>query len=421
MQSIQVYENNNLVGTLSILDRESYSFAYDKSWLDSADSFTIDPLLPLDSQTHYNKQLWGAFSDISPDRWGRLIQSRYAEKMLTESEFMLGVSDYFRVGALRLKVGDEFVAHNTNIPKLLHLSQLQDSTLKLEKDKYSQDDLRLLLYPSSSLGGARPKASVEDKGKLYIAKFGSKNDLHSVILWEAVMLELAKRAKIRTANFKIIKANQKPVLLVERFDRDGDMRIPFMSAMSLLKVSEKQDAEYKSYADIAKELNLGNKAELFRRMLFNTLFGNTDDHLRNHALLYDKATKLWHLSPAYDLNPTPYPYEKQRHALNFVECKNLPSLNLCREIAPEFNVSDKDFVAILRDCINAGMQWKNIALNFDIKANEINLFKQNFEHKDIENAKEILKECNMLQKSHTIAHKPNPHKNRNNDNGGMEL
>ncbi len=167
---------------------------------------------------------------------------------------MLGVSDYFRAGALRLKVGDEFVAHSTDIPKLLHLSQLQDSTLKLESDSYSQDDLKLLLYPSSSLGGARPKASVEDKGKLYIAKFSSANDLHSVILWESVMLELAKRAKIRTTNFKIIKANQKPVLLVERFDRNDNARIPFMSAMTLLKVSEKQDAEYKSYADIAKEL-----------------------------------------------------------------------------------------------------------------------------------------------------------------------
>ena len=399
MQSIKVYENNNLVGTLSILDGESYSFVYDKFWLDSTDSFAIDPLLPLDSQTHYNKQLWGAFSDISPDRWGRLIQSRYAGKMLTESEFMLGVSDYFRVGALRLKVGDEFVAHNTDIPKLLHLSQLQDSTLKLENDSYSQNDLKLLLYPSSSLGGARPKASVEDKGKLYIAKFGSKNDLYSTTLWEAVMLELAKCAHIHTANFKIIKVDKKPVILVERFDRNKDMRIPFMSAMSLLKVSEKQNAEYKSYTDIAKKLDSTNKAELFRRMLFNTLFGNTDDHLRNHALLYDKTKKLWNLSPAYDLNPAPYPYEKQRHALNFVECKNLPSINLCREIATEFNVNDKDFVAILYDCINAGAQWKNIALNFGIKTNEINLFKQNFEHKDIENAKEILKEYNMLQKS----------------------
>lgn len=416
MKLIQVYENDNLVGTLSILDRESYSFAYDKSWLNRAESFAIDPLLPLNPQTYYNKQLWGAFCDISPDRWGRLLQTRYAERLLTESEFMLGVSDYFRVGALRLKIGDEFIRHSTDIPKLLHLNQLQDSTLNMENNSYSKDDLKILLYPSSSLGGARPKASIEDKGKLYIAKFGSVNDLYSVILWEAVMLELAKCAKIHTANYKIIKANQKPVILVERFDRNGDARIPFMSAMTLLKVSEKQDAEYKSYIDIAKELDSNNKIEMFRRMLFNALFGNTDDHLRNHALLYDKTTKLWNLSPAYDLNPTPYIYEKQRHALNFIECKNLPSVELCRELALEFGINDKDFLEILNDCINAGNQWKNIALSFGIKTDEINLFKQNFKHKDIEKSIEILKKHNAFHKSLTIKPKPKHRKNHTNDN-----
>lgn len=395
MQSVQVYENDNIVGTLSILDRETYSFVYNKSWIDSADSFAIDPLLPLDSQTYYNRQLWGAFSDISPDRWGRLLQTRYEEKMLTESEFMLGVSDYFRVGALRLKIDNEFVRNSTNIPLLLHLSQIQDSTLKVENDEYTKDDLKNLLSPSSSLGGARPKASIKDNDKLYIAKFSSKNDLHSVILWEAVMLELAKRAKIHTANFKIIKTNKKPVLLVERFDRINEVRIPFMSAMTLLKVSKKENAKEKSYVNIAKELDSQNKTEMFRRMLFNALFGNIDDHLRNHALLYDKATKSWNLSPAYDLNPMPYPYEKQRHALNFIEYKNLPSVNLCREISPEFSVNQKAFLEILRDCINAGAQWKNIALKFGIKANEINLFKQNFEHSDIEKAREILKSNNL--------------------------
>lgn len=416
MKLIQVYENNNFVGTLSILDRETYSFAYDKSWLNRADSFAIDPLLPLNPQTHYNKQLWGAFCDISPDRWGRLIQTCYAGKMLTESEFMLGVSDYFRIGALRLKIDDEFVHHSTNFPKLLHLNQLQDSTLNMENNSYSKDDLKILLYPSSSLGGARPKASIEDKGKLYIAKFSSINDLHSVILWEAVMLELAKRSKIHTARYKIIKVNQKPVILVERFDRNGNVRIPFMSAMTLLKVSEKHNAEHKSYIDIAKELDSDNKIEMFRRMLFNTLFGNTDDHLRNHALLYDKATKLWNLSPSYDLNPMPYIYEKQRHALNFIEYKNLPSIKLCRELAMEFGINDKDFLEVLNNCINAGKQWKNIALSFGIKTNEINLFKQNFEHKDIESAREILKKHNVSQKSHTIIHKAKSRKNHTNDN-----
>lgn len=416
MQSIQVYENDNLVGTLSILDRESYSFIYDKLWLDSADSFAIDPLLQLDSQAYYNQQLWGVFSDISPDRWGRLIQMCYAEKMLTDSEYMLGVSDYFRVGALRLKVGNEFVRNSTNIPLLLHLNQIQDSTLKLENDEYTNDDLKNLLSPSSSLGGARPKASIKDNNKLYIAKFTSTNDTYSVILWEAVMLELSKRAKIHTANYKLIKANQKPVLLVERFDRICETRIPFMSAMSLLKVNERDDAKYKSYVDIAKELDLHNKAELFKRMLFNALFGNIDDHLRNHALLYDKTTKSWNLSPAYDLNPVPYEYTKQHHVLNFIECKNLPSVNLCREIAPEFNVNDKDFLKHLHNCINAGAQWKSVALSFGIKTNEINLFKQNFEHSDIVKAKEILK-ANNLHLSSDIISKFHKSKSKELDSG----
>ena len=415
MQSVQVYENDNIVGTLSILDRETYSFVYNKSWIDSADSFAIDPLLPLDSQTYYNQQLWGAFSDISPDRWGRLIQTRYEEKMLTESEFMFGVSDYFRVGALRLKIDNEFVRNSTNIPLLLHLSKIQDSTLKVENDKYTKDDLKNLLSPSSSLGGARPKASIKDNDKLYIAKFSSKNDLHSVILWEAVMLELAKRAKIRTANFKIIKTNKKPILLVERFDRINETRIPFMSAMTLLKVSKKENAKEKSYVNIAKELDSQNKTKMFRRMLFNALFGNIDDHLRNHALLYDKSTKSWNLSPAYDLNPMPYPYEKQRHALNFIEYKNLPSVNLCREISPEFSVNQKAFLEILRDCINAGAQWKNIALKFGIKANEINLFKQNFEHSDIIKAREILK-ANNLQLENEVKSKSHNPKSKKIDN-----
>lgn len=236
-----------------------------------------------------------------------------------------------------------------------------------------------------------------------------------MILWEAVMLELAKRAKIHTANFKIIKTNKKPVLLVERFDRINEVRIPFMSAMTLLKVSERENAKEKSYVDIAKELNLQNKAEMFRRMLFNALFGNIDDHLRNHALLYDKSTKSWNLSPAYDLNPMPYPYEKQHHALNFIEYKNLPSVNLCREISPEFSVNQKAFLEILRDCINAGAQWKNIALKFGIKANEINLFKQNFEHSDIIKAREILK-ANNLQLENEVKSKSHNPKSKKIDN-----
>ena len=392
MQNIEVYSNTTLVGFLGILDRQSYSFSYGKSWLDSNQSYAIDPLLPLENRTFYGKHLWGAFCDISPDRWGKVIQMRSAGKALQEYEYMLGVSDYFRIGALRLRHNATFISECKEVPKLLHLSQIQDSALRIENDEYTQNDLKILLAPSSSLGGARPKASVQDNHILYIAKFPSINDTHSVILWEATMLKLSKIAKINTADFKLVNVNQKNILLIKRFDRNfaNNERIPFMSAMTLLGVNERDEANIKSYVDIAKKLDSNNKEELFRRMVFNTLFGNIDDHLRNHALLYDMTKKRWNLSPAYDLNPMPYEYAKQNHALAFKDCIITPSIELCKNIAKDFEVQDCKFYEILQDCINAGMQYKEIASSFGIKANEIKLFTNNFEHRDIVLAKAML-------------------------------
>lgn len=405
MQNIEVYSNESLVGNFNILDRQSYSFLYADSWLDCNHSYAIDPLLPLQKEVFYRKDLWGVFCDISPDRWGRLIQMRNAGKMLQDYEYMLGVSDYFRIGALRLKSNGVFIGVCKEIPKLLHLNQIQDSTLRVENDTYTQQDLKTLLAPSSSLGGARPKASVQDNNALYIAKFPSINDTHSVILWEATMLELSKIAKINTADFKLISVNQNKILLVKRFDRDftNNKRIPFMSAMTLLSTSEKDEANAKSYVDIAKKLDSTNKEELFRRMVFNTLFGNIDDHLRNHGLLYNKNTKKWNLSPAYDLNPMPYEYHKQNHALAFIDCKTLPSIELCKDLAKEFEINDLKFYEILQDCLKAGRQYKEIASNFGIKSNEIKLFTNNFEHKDILLANEML---HKLGNNQIIASKP---------------
>lgn len=393
MQTIEVFENKNLVGNLMLLDRNSYAFTYSPLWLKSESNFSIDPLLPLSSETYYSKDLWGAFSDISPDRWGKLLQERMAGRLLNHSEYMLGVSDYYRIGALRLKVNNEFIAPHSNVLKLAHLSQIQDSTLRVENDEYTKDDLKLLLDPSSSIGGARPKSSIEDNNILYIAKFPSLKDTYSVTLWEAVMLELCKRANIESAEYKIISAGGKNVLLVKRFDRDfkTNGRIPFMSARTLLGITSKEDAERQSYVNIARKLDSNNKQKLFKRMLFNALFSNTDDHLRNHALLYDKQTKSWNLSPAYDVNPKPYKYEKQIHALNFVDSINTPSLKLCQEIACEFDVNNDRFLQDLQDCIRAGEQYREIALKFGIKSNEIDdVFAESFTHSDIALAKEML-------------------------------
>ena len=402
---IQIYDNEMLVGHLSIFADTYMQFRYDDKWLKNDKAFAIDPELALNEQSYENSQLWGCFADISPDRWGKLLQNRLAGRSLSDIEYMLGVSDYYRVGSLRLKINEVFQATTNDIPKLIHINKLMRSSFNIEKDEYNKQDLSYLIEPSSSLGGARLKASVLDKNRLYIAKFPSINDEHSVILWEKTLLDLAQIAGIKVPNSRLIELyNGKKALLVERFDRDeSGQRIPFMSAMTLLKAKERQNADEKSYVDFAKNLSYdSDKQTLFKRMLFNALFGNTDDHLKNHALLFDRQGKEWHLSPAYDLNPNPLPYNRQRHALNFVDNINLPSIELCDDIKSHFAVDKSLFEQTLQECLNAGAKYKEIALKNGIKTAEIEYFKGNFEHRECKD-KDLLKEfdkklCDFINK-----------------------
>ncbi|BDB64187.1 phosphatidylinositol kinase [Helicobacter cinaedi] len=388
MQEIQVYDEESFVGILKAFSPTYFSFLYSKEWLDSHNSFAIDPALKLTEEEQISNILWGAFCDISPDRWGRIIQDRNNGRKLDEISYMLGVSDYFRVGSLRLKIDNAFVNNSDNIPKLLHLSILEESSLRLEQENYTDDDLRLLLEPGSSLGGARPKASIIDGNILYLAKFYSKNDEYSVILWEKTMFDLAQIANINTAKARVIQSSN-PVLLIERFDRKDSARIPFMSAMTLLQTKDGESRE-KSYVALAHLLDEKNKQELFRRMVFNCLFGNTDDHLRNHALLYDRETKTWNLSPAYDINPNPLPYDKQIHALNFVDYQSRASLQTCIDIRESFAVDSALCKSILQDCLRASENYAKIASNNGIKAQEIKYFLGNFQHRDIDMAREYI-------------------------------
>lgn len=384
-QNIEIYDNETLVGYLDIFSETYLNFKYDEKWLKNENAFAIDPELPLNSHIYENTKLWGCFADISPDRWGKVLQNRFAGRKLNEADYFIGVSDYYRMGSLRVKIDGEFKSPTNEIPKLIHINKLMQSSLNVERDEYLRSDLKFLIEPSSSLGGARLKASVVDKNTLYIAKFSSINDEHSVILWEKTMLDLAQIAGIKVPNSRLVELNNdKKALLVERFDRnESGQRVPFMSAMTLLKAKERQNAEDKSYVEFAQNLaHESDKQELFKRMIFNALFGNTDDHLRNHALLYDRMAKEWHLSPAYDLNPNPLPYEKQRHALNFVDNVNLPSIKLCKDLKYHFAVNENLCEKIIDDCLKAGMRYKEIAMKNGIKKAEIEYFRQNFESKE---------------------------------------
>ena len=393
--TLKIYSNDDLVGFFKVYAvgrNETYYFEYDEEWLENG--FEIDPNLPLQSTRFVSKNLWGAFCDISPDRWGRLIQKRKANSELTESEYMLGVSDYFRIGSLRIEKECEFVSNTNDIPKLTHISELCISSQRIERGESLEGDIKNLLAPSGSLGGARPKASILKDGELYIVKFPSiKDEYRQISRCEKTMLDVASIAKINICQSELFETAKGTALLVKRFDRNGDKRIPYKSAMTLLGVRDGDESNDKSYCDLASVLDSKNKKELFRRMVFNGLFGNTDDHLRNHGVLYDG--KSWNLSPAFDITPTPITYSKQNHALNFVDSQSLPSVQLFYEIKSKFDIDDGEFKEIIADMLMARDKFEEIAKRNKINNDNLKILRNNYDHEDFTKAKEFLAQINQ--------------------------
>lgn len=381
------------VGTLEIFESrgtERYQFTYDREW--TRKGFAIDPALEIIPGIPYmDNKLWGAFQDVSPDRWGRLVQLRVNNGHLSESDFMLGVSDHMRMGALRLSDAEKpgvYLADNTDVPKLIHLRELEAAVHRLEAGKETSADLAMIAQPGSSLGGAHPKASIEDNGTLWLAKFQSNTDTERVSLWEATMLDLADKAGIRTTLHRTLNADgDRPVLLVERFDRQDGQRIPFMSAMTLLERNEssKDNASYLEIADAITRYSSQSESdsrEMFARMTFNAMAGNTDDHLRNHAFL--REPEGWRLSPAYDINPTPVPSERRNHALSFDGDRSKPSLDTCIELAEFFGLKKKETHQVLGNIADALADWKNVARLNGLRGEEISRMEYSFEHPDKE-------------------------------------
>ncbi|MGB6351352.1 MAG: HipA domain-containing protein [Pseudolabrys sp.] len=294
--------------------RENGTFEYDASWLKRADRFALEPALILSEgpyHTGVDQPMFGAIGDSAPDRWGRMLmrraERRAAERegrqsrTLFEIDFLLQVDDEARAGALRFaeKEGGPFLAEadKFRIPPIVELNRLLAAAERVIDDKDDEEDLRLLIAPGSSLGGARPKASVRDKdGRLSIAKFPHKDDSSNVVLWEGVALTLAARARISVAQWHIAQVGKKACLILRRFDRKDGERIPLLSAMSMLGSSDNEKNH--TYLEIAEALRQQGASpnddlqELWRRIVFNVLISNTDDHLRNHAFLYE-SQKGW--------------------------------------------------------------------------------------------------------------------------------
>lgn len=398
-----------LVGILNVSQlrgKEIFSFEYSSDGLNLPGIQSIDPDLQLFAGQQYlsdNKTNFGIFMDSSPDRWGRVLMKRreaiLARKnnrkavALMESDFLLAVYDQNRMGALRFKLNrdGEFLSHGQELaaPPWTLLRDLEYASLQLEDDHITDDNeelkwLNVLMAPGSSLGGARPKASVTDpNGNLWIAKFPSINDDIDVGAWEMVVHELANKSGINVAPAMVGRFSGKHhTFLTSRFDRTNQTeRIHFASAMTLLGFTDGADYQSgASYLDLAgliqRKSGGANESlkELWKRVLFNVMVKNTDDHLRNHGFLLSPTG--WDLSPAYDMNAVA---TGTGLTLNISEDDNSLDIDLVLEVSTYFRVKlseAKELIAEIGKCIS---RWRSVAAKYKLTSREQDIMAAAFE------------------------------------------
>ncbi len=396
----------HLVGRLwtrATRGKQSASFQYAPEWVANPASFALEPSLRIGQVAHHTvhgRALFGALGDSAPDRWGRMLINRAerrsakaegrAPRAVLEIDYLLGVNDETRLGALRFatREGGPFVdaGETSLVPPLVELPRLLTASAHVESEEDTMEDIRLLLAPGSSLGGARPKASVRDRdGQLTIAKFPSKTDEYNVVRWEGVALSLARKAGIEIPNWRIEQVTGREVLVTRRFDRDGARRTPFLSAMSMLSAA---DNELHSYLEIADALRQHGAAssrdleQLWRRIVFNVLISNTDDHLRNHGFLYEGSVG-WSLSPAYDMNPVPVDVKPRFLTTAIVEGDATASLELALSVAPDFGLKTTTAGAVVFEVAQAVATWRHEAVKQALGHQEIDRMASAFEHEDL--------------------------------------
>jgi len=377
--------------------KEIFSFSYDNDWLRERSSQNLDPQLFLFSGAQYSSdenQNFGVFLDSSPDRWGRMLMKRReaalarsekrAEMTLRESDFLLGVFDGHRLGALRFKENPEGPFLNNNeeyaAPPWTSLKELEQISLRLEEEDAIDDPdytkwLTMLVNPGSSLGGARPKASVLDKANnLWIAKFPGKADTKDIGGWEMVANELARSAGINVAQSMVRNfSGSHQTYLTKRFDRtDTGERIHFASAMTMLGHKDgdsyREGASYLEIADFLASRGAGIESdlkELWTRIAFNIMISNTDDHLRNHGFLM--VDKGWILSPAFDINPDE---GGTGLSLNISLNDNALDLDLALEVIEFFRMDRDSGVKIIERLKESISRWRRVADRYNLPRSE---------------------------------------------------
>ena len=397
----------NLMGTLHCQQSgkgELFSFKYAKAWLDQAEAFAFDPDLTLGEGHQYpsaDRSNFGIFTDSSPDRWGRVLMQRRENararhegvrpRTLTEWDFLLGVHDETRLGALRFKrPGGPYVDSDTRFaaPPLTSLRELQAASLQFERHLNDEEHpdyakwLAQLIAPGSSLGGARPKASVRDeKGALCIAKFPSRQDTRDIGAWELVAHSLARKSGIQVPDARALHYAESAftTFLVERFDRTArGGRIAFVSAMTLTQRKDGEaGASYLELVDLLQSRGANTQADceqLFRRVLLNIRIHNTDDHLRNHGFFVD--AQGIRLSPGYDINPS---VDRNELSLAIDETETTCDISVAMNAFKTYGISSAQADAALEGVEAAVAGWRTEATRFRIPRAEQDFMAAAFE------------------------------------------
>lgn len=389
--------HNELIGTIYVSQmrgKEFYSFEYQQSWLENG-YMMLDPDLHLYKGRQYindDKNIFGVFADSCPDRWGRRLMNRREElrakaagekpRKLSESDYLLGVYDEARMGGLRFKtdLDGDFLSFDKEYatPPWTSLRELEQASIAFEGDDTGSNEkwLRQLLTPGSSLGGARPKASVmAPDGSLWIAKFPSRHDDFNSGAWEMVVHDLAAMCGLNVPKAEAVKFSKLgTTFLVKRFDQDGEKRIHFSSAMTMLgKMDGANASDGSSYLEIVSFLKANGAKpqrdlqELWKRIVFSMAVSNTDDHFRNHGFILSDTG--WELSPLYDVNPDIY---GEYLSLNVDNDNSSINFRLAVAAAPFYGLNEKKAFEVVKNIANTVKEnWQLLAKKYEISRGEI--------------------------------------------------
>jgi serine/threonine-protein kinase HipA len=396
--------------------REYSSFSFGEEWLRSPNRFSVSPELELiaghqvcKAPTKYDSCFFHALADTEPDAWGRRViaraharerKSNPALKALTELDYLCAVDDFSRVGALRLRdARGQYLRMveegKRSTPPLLELESIFTASRAVELGQESAEDLAYLQGKGTSLGGMRPKCTVLDEyGMLALGKFPSISDERSVTRGEVLAMRLAQRAGIDAAEARIMSVHGTPVAIIQRFDRTaGDARIPYVSAASMLQTNRNDEHAYTEVVDIMRRVCANAKEDvrqLWRRLVFNHLITNIDDHLQNLGFLY-VGKGFWRLAPAFDLNPFP---DKDRESKTWLSEETGPvtSIATLLETADYFYLDKSQAIAILTEVHAAIRGWRQMAVidEVGLTARDLQDFAPAFEHEEMETVRSIL-------------------------------